>query len=146
VDDGVAVQDDLLERSIERFLHACSTAKKWNVAMRILSIPGLSLDPKAGSMAIHACGHTGRTGDVLRLLSKVESGHGFGAVVMYTAAITAMGRNGEWKRGLGLLREMQRKGLQPNVMTYYAAISACSRAGRRQVRHRQLQLDRILSS
>ena len=45
----------------------------------------------------------------------------------YNMAITAWGRRKEWEHALGLLEEMQRRGLQPNVITWNAAISACEK-------------------
>ena len=41
----------------------------------------------------------------------------------YNMAITAWGRRKEWGHALGLLKEMQRRGLQPDVITWNAAIS-----------------------
>ena len=47
----------------------------------------------------------------------------------YSMAITAWGRRKEWGHALGLLKEMQRRGLQPTVITWNAVISSCQQSG-----------------
>ena len=42
-------------------------------------------------------------------------------------AITALGRVREWQRALEFLDEMRRLGLEPTVVSYNAAISACAK-------------------
>ena len=46
----------------------------------------------------------------------------------FTLAIGAWGRAGEWKRALALLREMRYCGVEPNVISYSAAMSACEKS------------------
>lgn len=43
--------------------------------------------------------------------------------------LSACARAGRWERALGLLDDMQLKGLAPNMISYSAAISACSKGG-----------------
>ncbi|CAN0568048.1 unnamed protein product, partial [Ectocarpus sp. 12 AP-2014] len=46
-------------------------------------------------------------------------------VFSYSAAITACGNCGEWRRALALLRVMREQGVPPNVVSYNAAAHAC---------------------
>lgn len=48
-------------------------------------------------------------------------------VVSYSTAITACSRAGKWDRAFGLLDEMKKEGLAPNVTTFTAAIAAYRR-------------------
>jgi pentatricopeptide repeat domain-containing protein 1 len=45
-------------------------------------------------------------------------------VFHFSGAISACKKGGKWKKALELLEEMQAKGVEPNVYTYSAAISA----------------------
>ena len=47
----------------------------------------------------------------------------------YTAALSAVGRAGQWEVVLSLVREMQAKGISPNALSFSLAIRTCSRAG-----------------
>ena len=38
-------------------------------------------------------------------------------------------QGGEWERALSLLRETRQRGLQPDIISYSAAISACEKGG-----------------
>ncbi|CAM9780566.1 unnamed protein product, partial [Hapterophycus canaliculatus] len=58
-------------------------------------------------------------------------------VVSYSAAITACGNSGEWRRALALLRVMREQGVPPNVVSYNAAAHACV-GGRRRNRESRL--------
>ncbi|CAN0562724.1 unnamed protein product, partial [Ectocarpus sp. 12 AP-2014] len=49
--------------------------------------------------------------------------------VSFNATINALGRGGEWKKAVALLREMTRAGLGPNEISYNSAIHACGRGG-----------------
>merc|ERR1712003_234663 len=46
-------------------------------------------------------------------------------MITYSAAIGAYKKAKQLERALELLEEMQQKGLEPNVIAYSAAISAC---------------------
>ncbi|CAN0137278.1 unnamed protein product [Scytosiphon promiscuus] len=59
-------------------------------------------------------------------------------VVSYSAAITACGNSGEWRRAVALLRVMREQGVPPNVVSYNAAAHACV-GGRK--RHRKGRLN-----
>ena len=47
----------------------------------------------------------------------------------YTVLITYAGRVREWRKAMALLEQMKLNGLQPNLFTYTAAISACAKVG-----------------
>jgi pentatricopeptide repeat protein len=53
-------------------------------------------------------------------------------VISYSAAISACEKAGKHQSALDLLKEMDTKGIQPNVISYSAAISACEKAGKHQ--------------
>ena len=48
--------------------------------------------------------------------------------VIYTPAISACEKGKQPDKALELLEDMQRRGLEPNTITYSAAISACEKA------------------
>ena len=48
----------------------------------------------------------------------------------YTTTINVLGRLGLWRECLGLLVDMQRNGLKPNVITYNAVLKALARSKR----------------
>ena len=45
-------------------------------------------------------------------------------VVTHNAAMTACANDGQWETALQLLEEMKRSGVEPNVRSYNAAMSA----------------------
>ena len=45
----------------------------------------------------------------------------------YTKQIHEQCRQGQWQKALSILGEMQQRGLEPNVITYNALISACEK-------------------
>ena len=47
----------------------------------------------------------------------------------YTMVISAFGRSRDWKRALEILEEMRSSGVQPDVVAYSAAITACAKSG-----------------
>jgi len=49
--------------------------------------------------------------------------------ITYTAAISACGKGGQWKKALELLGQMDAAGVARNTITYNAAISACGKGG-----------------
>jgi pentatricopeptide repeat protein len=44
-----------------------------------------------------------------------------------TAAITACGNAGQWQQAKHLIVQMRERGVQPNVVTYTAALNACGK-------------------
>lgn len=50
-------------------------------------------------------------------------------VVMYGCVLNACSVATEWRRALALLRDMENRGLQPNLVCYTSVITACQRAG-----------------
>jgi pentatricopeptide repeat protein len=44
-----------------------------------------------------------------------------------TAAITACGNAGQWQQAKQLIVQMKESGVQPNVITYTAALNACGK-------------------
>jgi len=50
-------------------------------------------------------------------------------VVMYGCVLNACSVAGEWQRALALLRDMEDRGMQPNLVCYTSVITACQRAG-----------------
>ena len=58
-------------------------------------------------------------------------------------SIQACGRSGEWQKSLELFREMQEKGLKPDVVSFNTAIDACARAKQYQKALDLLQLCQV---
>jgi pentatricopeptide repeat protein len=51
----------------------------------------------------------------------------------YTKGISFYGKNGNWRKALTLLQEMQDNNIAPDTITYSAAISACEKGGQWQL-------------
>ena len=67
--------------------------------------------------------------DCIRLLREMEEVTGSSPdVIAYTAAIGGCAVAGEYRRAIQLLKEMRGKGVEPNVVTFTAVISACASA------------------
>ncbi len=67
--------------------------------------------------------------DGVRLLREMEEVTGSAPdVIAYTAAIGGCAVAGEYIRAIQLLKEMKKKGVQPNTITFTAVISACASA------------------
>ena len=49
--------------------------------------------------------------------------------ISYNAAISAFEKGEQWEQGLGLLKEMRRSWLKPNVISDITAIRACAMQG-----------------
>ena len=50
-------------------------------------------------------------------------------MIIFSAAISACEKGGQWERALSLLDEMRESGVTPNVFSFNAAISACEKGG-----------------
>ncbi len=67
--------------------------------------------------------------DGIRLLREMEEFTGSAPdVIAYTAAIGGCAVAGEYLRAIQLLKEMKKKGVEPNTITFTAVISACASA------------------
>jgi len=72
-----------------------------------------------------ACGKAKETKMITELLSQMD---GPKLLPVYTTAIAASARCGDWQGALALLRQMKEEdGLEPGVETYHAAMFACSK-------------------
>ncbi|CAM9131357.1 unnamed protein product [Discosporangium mesarthrocarpum] len=93
---------------------------------------GLIVDGKPYTTAIKALGDNGKLQQALRVLKdmrNLEQGIKPNEHI-YTAAVHACAKRGDWARALVLLQEMQEiDGLFPNQATYAGAVSACARGG-----------------
>eukprot|EP00913_Durusdinium_trenchii_P012603 g11836.t1 len=136
---------------------ACQTASRWAEAVALVS---KSRNTVALSAAVSSCAHAARWDVALALLHLLRP-HGDEGLVAYNAAISACEKAGLWEAALCLLRDISRlklsfngassgvatrngssaanlkprwkRKLQPNTVSYNAAISACERDGRWQV-------------
>jgi pentatricopeptide repeat protein len=54
--------------------------------------------------------------------------------IAYSIAITACGNGGQWQKAMDLLQTMKDKGMNINLITYNSAITALSKAARRNAR------------
>lgn len=98
----------LVQESLRRAVHACARASRWQAARDLV----LDAEEAAiGGAQAHSQDGPGPT------------------VGMYTDAIAACARAKQPKEALALLRRMESRGLQGNVVVYTAAISACARVG-----------------
>jgi leucine-rich PPR motif-containing protein len=72
-----------------------------------------------------ACGKAKETKMIAELLSQMD---GPNLLPVYTTAIAASARCGDWQGALAFLREMKEEaGLEPGVEAYHAAMFACSK-------------------
>ena len=61
-------------------------------------------------------------------------------MITYSAALSACGKGRQWQRARGFLENMRAQGLQANVFTYNATISATVRARKKRGSQRQRAL------
>jgi pentatricopeptide repeat protein len=48
----------------------------------------------------------------------------------FTSAISACAKGGKWEEAVGLLTDLELRGIMPNVHSFNAAIAACGKSGR----------------
>lgn len=146
---ALTVIEKLEERSAAATLHynlalqACRRAGQWEPALdlfeRMLEHNGLAPAPDASSFTTAVAALRSAPSNswrvALRLLEKVRAD---GADMVddeslracFNAAIAALGRGGQWRRAMELLREMQAgDGPQPDAITYNSVLGALSSAG-----------------
>jgi pentatricopeptide repeat domain-containing protein 1 len=146
---ALTVIEKLEERSAGATLHynlalqACRRAGQWEPALglfeRMLQRNGLAPPPDASSfttaVAALSSAPPGSWRVALRLLDRIRAD---GANMVddeslrscFNAAIAALGRGGQWRRAMELLREMQAgDGPQPDAITYNSVLGALSSAG-----------------
>lgn len=139
--------------SFNSAISACASNGRWESALTLLgamkSSANVTPDVFSFSSAIKACGNAGQWKLALGLLGAMKR-HGIrSGRVAFNAAIDACAEGGQWKKALGLLRQMgdeaassEGNGLgtpesaaaaahdiAPDVVSYNAAIKACSDAG-----------------
>jgi pentatricopeptide repeat protein len=130
-------------------INACAKGGAWQTAVnlvRAMSDTGLRPDLAAYNTAISACSADGgedgwRT--ALRLVQEARSaglrpdGH------TYSAAIAALGRGGQWRRALVLLRQTS-QGMW-DVTLFNSAIAACARSSQWDTARKLLEVMRSLN-
>ncbi|CAJ1382374.1 unnamed protein product [Effrenium voratum] len=106
-------------------ISACASAFQWQLALDVLDE---SVSPNLICFnSLLSALEKGRQPELaLALLARMENSEEDLApdVVSYSTAIRAMGSR-EWEKALELLGRMERRAVDPNVVTYGAAISAC---------------------
>jgi pentatricopeptide repeat domain-containing protein 1 len=86
-------------------------------------------DDVAYRLTISACARGGLIHEAIDLLQEMETEMGSPPdVAAYSAAIGGCAEVGEYILAFGLLKQMKQNGVEPNVITYSAVISACAAA------------------
>ncbi|CAM9999108.1 unnamed protein product, partial [Hapterophycus canaliculatus] len=83
--------------------------------------------------ALNACGKAGRIQEALELMKDARASGIELDVVSYNCAIPACVVGGKWEQALSMVREMRTEySIEPNHITYQAAIKVCAAASPRE--------------
>ncbi len=116
------------------WLEACRHARRLDQAVAVaeqMKARGVGLYPFALASLMDAHGRAGDWQGALRLFEehKAQPLDERNRTILYTTAITALGRGRQWRRALELLyTDMARDGVSADVVTYGALMHACGRA------------------
>lgn len=111
---------------------------RWGEALDILarmSALGVTPNTYCVNSALDACGRAGRAVEALELIQDARAANVKLDVVSFNAAIPAANvfsektRHRGWEIAKMMLLEMDKAGVEPNSLTFYAAIRVCSRYG-----------------
>eukprot|EP00543_Licmophora_paradoxa_P009771 CAMPEP_0202461078 /NCGR_PEP_ID=MMETSP1360-20130828/47667_1 /ASSEMBLY_ACC=CAM_ASM_000848 /TAXON_ID=515479 /ORGANISM="Licmophora paradoxa, Strain CCMP2313" /LENGTH=522 /DNA_ID=CAMNT_0049082991 /DNA_START=131 /DNA_END=1696 /DNA_ORIENTATION=- len=120
-------------------MRACAKGGNPERALMLLQVvkdKGLRLDNYCYAAVIDACAKGKMWKRALELLEEMREQHGITPnEIAYSVTITACGNGGQWKKSLELLEQMKSLGLNVNLITYNAVITALSKAARRNTRN-----------
>lgn len=118
------VQPDRM--SFASAINACERAQEWALVVELTEEAGLLADVTMYSRRINALIKLERYHDALAVMQAVKEREELQPdEVLYTLVIKACALHGSVELAMGYLREMQRAGLVPNVVTFSAAMDAC---------------------
>ena len=100
--------------------------------VRALERRGRSLSTQSYNLAMRGCLQSVCHDAVLHIFDSMQKAGVRPDAVAVTAALTAYGRDYDWRSAVKLLEKMKRAGMKPTVVCYTAAVSACGRCGRAQ--------------
>ncbi|CAK9091985.1 unnamed protein product [Durusdinium trenchii] len=115
--------------SFNAAISACAVGSEWERALQLLrALPQLRLagNVVTATAAISACATALAWRAALVILRKLSSGMR-PSVMTYNTLISAMGAH--WERAIDLLWQMRSLGVQPDIVSCNAVITACDRAG-----------------
>ena len=116
--------------SFNTFISACEKGTQPEDALSVLDemkLSGLEPDVISYNSAISACGKSGKVAASARA-PRPDAGARFRAGRdQLQRGDLGMREGGKWERALALLDEMPQRSLEPNVISFNAAISACEK-------------------
>jgi pentatricopeptide repeat protein len=92
---------------------------------------GIKANERSYTDAIVCAGQAKQLGSALRLKQQallLHPNHS-NKLILHNATITACMRCDDWQQALALKKEMEKKGLKPDSLTYYVCIAACEQGG-----------------
>jgi len=115
-------------------IRACAKGGQTRRALTLLQVAKdrrLPVDAYCYAAALEACAKARLWHRALQLLNEMQvERHLQPTEVTYSVCITACGNAGQWEEALRLLDEMRDRGLEANIVTYNAAITALARAAK----------------
>jgi len=122
--DGVAPNLPVLGAVLD----SLGKAARWEDALAIFRLAearGPKPDVRMHGSVVHACVQAGQGRVALELLREREPN-----AVTCSIGIAAHAELGQWEEAIGLLKEMQGRGMEVDAVPYNYAISACGGCGR----------------
>ena len=118
------------DRTYNAAITVCSSACRWQEAMRLLDTMPVRPTAFSYNLTIKACSEAGKPELASSLLVRMRKAGVPPDTVSCATVITAWAREGEPDKALECLEEMRRRGPSPDLVCYNAAISALEKSER----------------